>query len=89
MSLLNKSNEDLFEQFNSSSQGLTSQVAKQKSQEFGPNALRESKKEPIWVKFLKQFSDPLIIILIIAAIVSLVVDPNEWLESLIIFVVVL
>ncbi|MEF9967713.1 MAG: calcium-translocating P-type ATPase, PMCA-type, partial [Longicatena sp.] len=54
----------------------------------GPNELKEEKKQSIFVKFLLQFTDPLIIVLIAAAVVSIVVDPHEWIDSLIIFVVV-
>ncbi|MEF9919491.1 calcium-translocating P-type ATPase, PMCA-type [Anaerorhabdus sp.] len=54
----------------------------------GSNELKEEKKQSIFVKFLLQFTDPLIIVLIVAAIVSIVVDPHEWIDSLIILIVV-
>ena len=56
---------------------------------YGVNQLEEKEKTPLIVKFFAQFKDPLIIILIIAAVVSMIIDPHEWVESLIIMVVVL
>ena len=55
---------------------------------YGENSLKANKKESLFVKFLKQFKDVLIIILLIAAAVSIAVDPHEWFESLIILIVV-
>lgn len=69
--------------------GLTAEQVVDSRQKHGLNELQETKKEPWIVKFLKQFADVLIIILLIAAVVSLIVDPHEWVESLVIFVVVL
>ena len=68
--------------------GLTADQVTASREKHGLNELQENKKEPWIVKFLKQFADVLIIILLIAAIVSLIVDPHEWVESLVIFVVV-
>ncbi len=61
---------------------------------FGENKLTENKKEGLLVKFIKQFNDFMIIILIIAAVVSAVMSyiegTNEYLDSIIIiFIVVL
>lgn len=69
--------------------GLTADQVTASREKHGLNELQENKKEPWIVKFLKQFADVLIIILLIAAIVSLIVDPHEWVESLVIFVVVM
>jgi Ca2+-transporting ATPase len=40
----------------------------------GPNRLAEASREARWKAFLRQFKDLLIIILLIAAVVSLVVS---------------
>ena len=69
--------------------GLTSEEAQKRLLENGENALKEGKKESIIVKFFKQFLDALIIILLIAAVVSLIIDPSEWVDSVVIFVVVM
>lgn len=69
--------------------GLNDQQVEQMRAKHGLNELQETKKEPWIVKFLKQFADVLIIILLIAAVVSLAIDPHEWVESLVIFIVVM
>lgn len=69
--------------------GLTDEQVAQSREKFGLNVLKDKRKEPLIVKFLKQFADVLIIILLVAAIISLVVDPTEWVDSLVIFIVVI
>ena len=69
--------------------GLNDQQVEAQREKFGENALKEKKKQSLFIKFLLQFKDALIIILLIAAIISLIVDPEEWVESLIIFIVII
>ena len=69
--------------------GLNDQKVEENQQKYGKNSLKETKKTSLFVKFLMEFKDILIIILIIAAVISIVVDPSEWIDSLIIFVVVI
>ena len=69
--------------------GLTLEQVAINRETYGVNKLEEKKKTPLIIKFLSQFKDPLIIILIVAAIISIIIDPHEWVESLIIMVVVL
>ena len=69
--------------------GLSTQDAEARFAEYGPNALEEKKHTSFFVKFLLQFKDFMVIILLIAAIVSVIVDRGEWVESVIILVVVL
>lgn len=81
---------ELESKFNSSIvNGLTDEQVVANREAYGENKLEEKKKTPLILKFLAQFKDPLIIILIIAAIISVIVDPHEWIESVIIMVVVL
>ena len=81
---------ELEKEFNSNLEcGLSLDKVKENQEKYGVNALTEKKKTPLFLKFLAEFKDPLIIILIIAAIVSVIVDPHEWVESVIIMVVVL
>ncbi len=54
-------------------QGLTSEKATQLLAQNGPNKLKEKKKKSLAMRFLEQFKDVMIIILIIAAIVSFVI----------------
>ena len=69
--------------------GLSNEQVNKNRGIYGKNALEEKKKTPMILKFLAEFKDPLIIILIIAAVISVIVDPHEWIESVIIMVVVL
>ncbi|MGI6710550.1 MAG: calcium-translocating P-type ATPase, PMCA-type [Bacilli bacterium] len=69
--------------------GLSSSEVEERLAKFGKNQLLEKKKKPWIIRFFEQFKDFLVIILLIAAVVSILVDPHEWIESLIIFIVVL
>ena len=87
---MQKSLNELEKEFYSSLQsGLSNTQVEINLEKYGKNVLEEKKKTPMFIKFLNEFKDPLIIILIIAAIVSVLVDPKEWIESVIIMVVVL
>jgi Ca2+-transporting ATPase len=70
------------------STGLSSAEAQRRLERHGPNRLAEAPKEPRWRAFLRQFQDLLIIILLIAAVVSLLVS-REWETPIAIAVVVL
>ncbi|MEG1535595.1 MAG: cation-translocating P-type ATPase [Clostridia bacterium] len=85
-----KSTDELLEKFHSNREtGLSQEQVINSRGEFGENKLQSKKRQSIFVKFLLQFKDILLIILIIAAIVSLCIDPKEWFESAIIFFVVI
>lgn len=67
-----KSIEDVCKHFNTNSEtGLTSQEANERLAVYGPNKLQEGKKVPFIIKFLKQFAEPMVIVLLIAAAISL------------------
>ena len=57
--------------------GLPDDEAQKRFERYGPNNLKEKKKESLFVKFIKQFNDFMIIILIIASIISAVVAKLE------------
>ena len=61
----------------STTDGLTTQQAQTRQAESGKNKLAEGKKTPLFIKFLQQLTDPMIIILMIAAVVSLVITLVE------------
>lgn len=74
--------------------GLREEQAIKIREKSGENKLIESKKESVFVKFIKQFNDFMIIILIIAAFISAVMayveGTGDYLDSIIIiFIVVL
>ena len=54
----------------SSAEGLTTAEAEKRLAENGKNKLKEGKKDSLFVRFLKQLADPMIIILLVAAVVS-------------------
>lgn len=58
--------------------GLTeSQVAESRAK-YGINVLTPPAKEPLWRKFLSKFSDPLIIILLVAGVLSIGISIYEY-----------
>ena len=88
--MLTKTTKQIEEALDTSSQsGLTSAQVSKRLEENGYNELAEQKKESLLIKFLNQFKDTLVIILLIAAAVSIAVEPTEWIDSVIILVVVL
>lgn len=50
--------------------GLTSSEAKTRLEKYGPNAIESSNKKSLLSKIIEQIADPMVILLIIAAIVS-------------------
>src|SRR5690348_15038113 len=57
--------------------GLSSAQAADRLRRYGPNRLAEVSREPRWRAFVREFQDVLIVILLVAAVVSLVVS-REW-----------
>lgn len=72
--------------------GLTEEEVKKRQEEKGLNILEEKKKQSLFIKFLNQFKDFMIIVLIIAAIVSGIVGVKEGegiTDTIIIMIVVI
>lgn len=65
-----ESSSEVFGEVKSTENGLTSEQARRCSAETGKNKLAEGKKTPLILRFLSQFADPMIIILIAAAVIS-------------------
>lgn len=75
-------------------QGLSEERALLQREKFGLNKLREKKKKTLFQKFIDQFKDVMILILIVSAIISFVValnghDPNEFFEPALILLIVI
>ena len=66
----NKESDAVLQELGASRDGLTSEEAKARLAKYGPNQLEGKKEDSALVIFLKQFTDLLVIILIIAAIIS-------------------
>lgn len=74
------------------SSGLDSNEVEERRKHFGENKLADKKKESIFIKFIKQFNDFMIIILIIASIISALVakmdGSGDYIDSIIIIAIV-
>ena len=76
-------------------EGLSSEEAAARLERGGRNKLNEGKKTPIWKRFLLQLADPMIIILLVAAGISLTIsllgapEDREFADVIIILAVVL
>ena len=57
--------------------GLTNEQIQERQEEYGLNELKKKKKKNLFQKFLEQFKDFTIIVLIVAAIVSGIVGISE------------
>lgn len=67
-------------------QGLTEEEVKKRREQYGENVLTEEEKESVFLVFLKQFQDTLVMILIVASIISAV---SGNIESTIVILLVL
>jgi len=67
--------------------GLDPQEARQRLDQYGPNTLSTQQGQSAWMRFLLQFHQPLIYILIAAGIITAAL--GEWVDSGVIFAVVL
>lgn len=72
--------------------GLDSDVVEKRKEMYGKNQLEEKKKESFFVRFIKQFNDFMIIILIIASIISAFISyyegSHDYFDSIIIIAIV-
>jgi Ca2+-transporting ATPase len=69
---------EVFQQLPASSEsGLTAEAVAASRARYGPNRLTPLPREPIWTKFLEKFDEPIIKILLAAALLSLIVDLFE------------
>ena len=69
--------------------GLSPQEAQARLDKYGPNQLAGSAKKPLWARFLDQMRDPMILVLLAAAALSLASSGGEdWVEAVIILVIV-
>ena len=73
--------------------GITEEEAKRRQINYGKNQISEKPRESIFVKFIKQFNDFMIIILILASIISAVVSKiqgeGDYIDSIIIIAIVI
>ncbi|MBD5163222.1 MAG: calcium-translocating P-type ATPase, PMCA-type [Bacteroidales bacterium] len=58
--------------------GLTDAEVLASRERNGQNVLTPAKKDPVWKQFLKKFSDPLIIVLLVAGVLSVCISCYEY-----------
>lgn len=71
------SQEELLREMNSSMNGLTTEEAKKRLEQYGYNKLQEGKRKGVLQVFAEQFADLLVVILIVAAIISAITGGLE------------
>jgi Ca2+-transporting ATPase len=57
--------------------GLTPVEALSRLRDFGPNEIPHEPPEPLWLRFIKQFQEPLIILLLVSAFASVIVGNTD------------
>lgn len=80
--------EQVLSSMGSSKEGLSSQEASQRLAEYGYNELDEGEKRTLLMKFLDQFKDLMIIILIAAAILTVITEGSHGLTDAVIILAV-
>ena len=78
--------DDILAELRTSLQGLSSEEAEKRLEEYGRNELKEKKKKTLFIMFLDQFKDFMILVLIAAAVVSGVI--GELSDTIAIIVIV-
>ena len=81
----------VLEETASAKEGLSSSEAQKRAEQYGKNKLAEGKKTSLIVRFLKQLTDPMTIILIVAAAISGVlafVEEGEGIADVVIIMAV-
>ncbi len=79
--------EETLSALSSAKEGLSSAEAASRQGTFGKNTLKQVKKKSIWKMILEQVLDVMVVILILAAVLSLVF--HDWAEAAVIFAIVI
>ena len=77
--------EEVLEVLSVSDEGLSQEQVSIRLGKYGKNELKDKESDPTWKIFLESFKDPMVIILIIAAVIQ--IATGSMMESLIIFLV--
>ena len=91
MKFYHLNNKEVLEKLKSNENGLTEEEVLKRLREDGPNKLKEKKQASQIVKFLSQFKNLMILVLLIAALVSFIIsyiNKESYLDSIIILLIV-
>ena len=83
---------DVLNELKSSTNGLSNEEAQKRLEKYGNNELEAPKGKSLFIRFLEQLADPMIIILIMAAAISgvlAVIENESFADVIIILIVVL
>ncbi len=72
MKFYTESTEEVLKALEAKVDGLTSAEAASRQEKYGKNKLAEKKKTPLIIKFFEQMTDPMTLILVAAAVISLI-----------------
>ena len=92
MKAYNEKIEDVYEKLDTCESGLSSKEAEERILKYGKNVLEEKKKKSWFVRFLSQFNDLMIIILLIVAVFLIfygIFYSHEYTDAIVILAVVL
>ncbi len=92
MKYYNLTSKECLEKLKSNKDGLSEEEAEKRLKENGHNKLKEAKKESNLAKFLSQFKNLMIIVLLLASIVSFIIsyiNQESYLDSIIILLIVI
>jgi sodium/potassium-transporting ATPase subunit alpha len=85
MRINNLTKEEVFKKLVTSESGLSEEEAKKRFLEFGPNEIKEAKKTPLFLRFLRQFTHFLAVLLWVAAFMAFLSEylhPGEGMLTL-------
>ena len=90
----NRSINDVYKELNTNISGLDEAEISERKIKYGANIIQKEKRHNFFIRFLAQFKNIMVIILLISAIISLTIAINngekyELIESLVIFFIVL
>ena len=75
-----QSADEVLQDLGVTAEGLSTQEAKSRLEKYGPNKLKEAPKPTLLQRFLAQLKDPMLIILMIAAVVSAATTVIDFLQ---------
>nr|AGF93422.1 calcium-translocating P-type ATPase, PMCA-type [uncultured organism] len=82
------SSSELFENFDTSGDGLSEEEAKERLEKYGKNELQAKLKTPKWLLLLSQFRELLVLVLIVAGVLSILIGSYKTAIAMFIIVII-